>query len=120
MPLSPTPEPERVYAYLAAHGWIPEKTVPDDGVVFVYREPSDFGKPITVLLPSSSEVDLYPRQIQGIIVTVAWIEQRSHDAVLADIWATPLPQPASAKPRTEPQPDPASPTTAETSTRKGA
>ena len=116
MPLPPTPEPERVSAYLKTHGWIPENPEPEDGVMFTYRELSDDGKPMRLLLPLSSEVVLYPLQIHGIVASVAGIEERSQDAVLADIWATPLPQASPASTRTQPPPDSSTPET----TRKGA
>ena len=96
MPIPPAPEPARVYDYLTKHGWIPEDPEPDDGIMFTFHEPDDFGEPMTLLLPSSTEVVAYSLRIRDIVVTAAGLEDRSQEAVWADIWATPLPQPTAS------------------------
>ncbi len=118
MPIPPVPEPERVYAYLVTHGWIPESPEPDDGVMFTFHEPDDFGEPITVFLPLSSEVVFYPLRIHDVVVTAAGMEDRSQDAVRADMLATPLPQVTPIRIKA-PDDDPV-PAAAETPARKGA
>jgi hypothetical protein len=109
-------EPERIRAYLTTHGWTPENCPPEEGVIFTYSELSDEGEPMTLIVPGSSNVIFFPLRVNDIIVSVAGIEERSQDAVLADIWATPLPQASPASTRTQPPPDSSTPET----TRKGA
>jgi hypothetical protein len=81
------PEPEQISAYLRSHGWRGENPLPPDGEIFTYSELSDDGEPITVLVPGSSSVIFYPLRVKDVLVTVAGMEERSEEAVLADILA---------------------------------
>jgi hypothetical protein len=92
------PEPKQVFAYLMSHGWIPEEPMPADGVMFTFREPDDFGGPITVLVPCSSDSLFYPRRVNNVVVTAAGMEDRDQDAVWADMHAT---DPTPAAPATD-------------------
>ena len=86
--LKPLPEPAQIRAYLVTHGWIPEDSPPEEGVVFAFSELSDDGEPVTVLVPGSSTVIFYPLRVNDIVVTVAGIENRPEESVRADLLKT--------------------------------
>ena len=98
------PEPRQVFAYLMSRGWVPEDPMPDDGVMFTYSELSDFGEPITVLVPCSPESLFYSRRVKNVAVTAAGMEDRDEDAVWADMLATtPTPAPPANGSATSPK-----------------
>jgi hypothetical protein len=84
----PVPEPQQVVAYLMKHGWVPEDPVPDDGVMLTFREPDDFGEPITVLVPLSTDIHAYPLRVRDVVVTAAGMDDRDEDEVWAEMLAT--------------------------------
>jgi hypothetical protein len=83
----PVPTPEQIRTYLGTHGWAPDDPL-SDLVIFTYKQPSDDGQPITVGVPDSTEVIYYPLRVKDVVVTVAWVENRSEADVLADLLAT--------------------------------
>jgi hypothetical protein len=90
MPEQRTPTPEQIRAYLSSHGWAPEDPMPEDLVIFTYKEPADDGQPITVYVPCSvEETPRYPLRVRDVVVTAAGMEDRAEADVLADMLATP-------------------------------
>jgi hypothetical protein len=81
----PLPEPEQIRNYLSKHGWTGENSPPPDVEIFTFSELSDDGEPITVFVPGSSSVIFYSLRVKDVVVTVAGIEERSEEAVLADM-----------------------------------
>jgi hypothetical protein len=79
------PTPEQIRAYLRAHGWTPEDPMPEDVVVFTYKELSDDGLPITVYVPGSVETPRYPLRVRDVVVTAAGMEERPEADVLAEM-----------------------------------
>lgn len=108
------PAPAQIAAYLTARGWSPEWPLEPEGAMFVFEEPADDGQPITVFVPSSSEVTHihYPLAVSAVVDTVSGIEERPKEAVWADLGATAAPNipPTPTLPATPPAPvDPVTP-----------
>jgi hypothetical protein len=81
------PQPEQIRDYLIKHGWSGENSPSDDVVIFTFHELSDDGEPITVFVPGSSSVAFYPLRVRDVVMTVAGIEERTEEGVLAEISA---------------------------------
>ena len=94
MTSGPVPTTEQVRAYLTARDWRPGWTIGSVGVMYVYRELSDNGNPITVFVPASEAFDDYAQRVLDIGDTLKVLERRDREAVLADMLATdPMPVP---------------------------
>ncbi|QJW95018.1 hypothetical protein [Frigoriglobus tundricola] len=98
----PMPTTEQIRAYLTAHDWRPGWAIGSVGAMYVYRELSDDGNPLTVFVPASEAFDDYTQRVLDIADSLRVLERRDREAVLADMLATD-PTPA---PRTPPVPVP--------------
>jgi len=95
------PTPEQIRAWLKVHGWTPENPMPEDVVIFTYKEPADDGQPITVYVPGSiAETPRYPLRVRDVVVTAASMEDRPEADVLAEMLSIDV----TPAPRTPPVP----------------
>jgi hypothetical protein len=104
--MTPTelPTAAQLGAYLTAHGWRFDRPMKEPGSVYVYHRLSDAGNPMELFVPEEDGMDFnsYGRCVMAVVDTIKAFEQRSWQAVVADMLAT-QPNPAPA-PRTSPVP----------------
>lgn len=90
--MTPTelPTAEQIGTYLTTHGWKFARPMKDPGAVYVYHQTTDAGKPIEVFVPDEDgmEFNSRGRSVMAVVDTVKAFEQRSWQAVLADMLAT--------------------------------
>jgi hypothetical protein len=100
------PTAAQIGAYLTAHGWRFDRPMKEPGAVYVYHQLTDEGNPVELFVPDEAglEFNAHGRSVMAVVDTIKAFEQRSGEAVLADMLAidvTPSPTP-----RTPPQPVP--------------
>jgi hypothetical protein len=85
------PTPEQMRAWLEAHGWTPESPLHDDpeyGVMYTYKEKSDFGEELTVLAPRTiAATPRYGLRVRDIVVSAAFLAQRPEAEVYEEMLA---------------------------------
>ena len=100
--MTPTqlPTAAQIGAYLTAHGWRFDRPMKEPGAVYVYHQRTGAGKPIEVFVPDQEGLDYHSRgrSVMAVVEMVKEYEQRSRQAVLAEMLAID----ASAAPRTPP------------------
>ncbi len=82
------PTTEQIRAYLTAHDWRMGWPVGTVGAMYVHRDLSADGNPLTVFVPSSEAFDDYAQRVWDVADSLRVLERRTRDAVLADMLAT--------------------------------
>lgn len=98
MKFGPMPTVAQIRAYLTAHDWRFGWAIGSAGWMYVYRDPSDDGKPITVFVPASESFDDYTQRVLDIGDTLRAFDHRERAAIIADVLATDV----TPAPRTPP------------------
>jgi hypothetical protein len=85
------PTPEQLHAWLEAHGWTPESPLrddPEDGILFTYKDKSDFGEDLTVLAPRTiAATPRYGLRVRDIVVSAAGLARRPEAEVYEEMLA---------------------------------
>jgi hypothetical protein len=98
------PTPAQIGAYLTTRGWRFDRPMKQSGAVYVYQHSEDGEVELFVphFTPNADPVEDFASSVMAVVDTMKALEQRSGEAILADMLAT---DPAPA-PRTPPQPVP--------------
>ncbi len=100
MKFGPMPTPAQIRAYLSARDWRFGWSIGAVGAMYVHRDLSDDGNPITVFVPASDEFDDYTQRVLDVSDTLQAFDRRDRAAVLAEMLATDT----APAPRTPPVP----------------
>ena len=86
------PTPAQIGVYLTAHGWRFARPMKRPGTVYAYHQPSDDGNPVELFVPHfdprADAVEDFASSVLAVADTVRSFEERSWQAVLADMLAT--------------------------------
>lgn len=91
MTFGPMPTSDQVRAYLSARGWRFGWAIGSVGWMYVYRDASDDGQPITVFVAAHQTAEDYTQRVFDVIETLQAFDRRPRRDIIADLLAVEVP-----------------------------